>query len=283
MTTNIKSEISVVAICKNEEADLVGFLQNVAHWASEVILVDDNSTDKTREIAQQWSGVTVLKKEMSLEGGFAEQRNSGIAIARSEWVLNMDVDERVTRRLFEEIVTSLETTRKNAFRYRRMNFFLNRPIKYGGWGSWNRPHLARRGAHHFVGRLHEECVVDGGSANIGQLRNEMWHLNDDSYDERIRKSAQYSRMEADRILLSGRTVTIWSVVFAPSAEFFKKYILRLGFLDGASGLIMALHSGTAKFRGLALAWSDQNCGDRKALEACLQAEMDKVGKHHLNG
>ncbi len=263
---SIKTTLSVVAISRNEEVDLPGFLANLLPWVDEIIIVDDGSTDKTLSIAAD-SDLKVKVVSHSMSGdGFAGQRNAGIRVAESDWVLNMDIDERVTPELASEIRDVICNTDKNAFCYQRKNFFLHRPMRAGGWNSWNNPQLARRGYHYYENKVHERCVVDGAPETIGQLKNKMWHLNDANYKERMGKSFGYCQLEADNLMKTGRKISFIKIFIFPIMEFIKKYILKRGFIDGVPGLISAMHSACAVFRTYALVWDMQHAIPRHELE-----------------
>jgi len=265
--------ISVVAISYNEEVDLPGFLAHLLPWVHEIIIVDDGSTDRTISIAEAANEkVKLIRHKMTEEGGFAEQRNQGIAAATGDWVLNMDIDERVTPQLAVEISRAIQHTQYHAFRYHRLNFFLHRPMKQGGWNSWNNPQLARRGFHRYVNKIHERCAVEGEPEFIAQLNSVMWHLNDDSYGERMRKSFQYCKLEADKLCEQHKQVSWGDIAFRPLMEFAKQYLYKRGFVDGVPGLIAALHSASAIFRAYALAWDRQNRISRAQLEKKLQSQ-----------
>ena len=94
----------------------------------------------------------------------------------------------------------------------------------------------------------------------------MLHLNDESYSERLEKSFRYCHLEATQLINKNKKVKAAEIAFLPLLEFFKKYILKSGFLDGTPGLISAIHSAGAKFRILTITWDQQNTLDRAQLE-----------------
>lgn len=251
--------LAAVAICKNEERNLPGFLANLSGLVDEIVIVDDQSTDRSAEISRA-SGemVTYVSHAMTEEGGFAGQRNRGIEASTADWLLHMDCDERVSPELASEIRSVLAGSQLNAFRYRRLNHFLNRPMRHGGWAGWNQPQLARRGRHHFEGRLHEVTVVDGGDASTGQLSAYMYHLNEGSFAERLEKSAKYVDMTAIALIEEGVRVSGAKIFWRTFREFLKRYVIQRGFLCGTPGLISAMHSATSEFRARALVWDKQN-------------------------
>jgi glycosyltransferase involved in cell wall biosynthesis len=263
-----RPSIAAVAICKNEEKNLPGLFNNLIEWVDEIVIVDDGSTDHSRDIAEAaGKKVVFVVHQMSEEYGYAGQRNIGIDTATADWLLHMDCDERVTPELADEIRTAIQATDFFGFRYRRLNYFLHRPMRYGGWASWNRPQLARRGQHRFHGQLQESCEVEGGAAKIGQLSGLMRHLNEETFAERLTKSARYVEMTAQVYEAGGVNVTGFRIFFRTAREFIKKYLLQKGFLDGTPGLISALHSATAEFRAQALVWDRQHTIPRTEIEA----------------
>ena len=259
--------IGVVAICFNEEVDLPYFLANVADWADEIIIVDSGSTDRTLDILDNSRfQIKLINSSLAEAGGYGGLRNVGIENCSTDWIIHMDIDERVSETLREEISKSIVINRFNAFRYYRLNYFLHRPMSAGGWNTWNYAQLARRGFHYFQGELHEKCIVDGGDKRTGQLKGVMLHFNDESYLERMDKSFRYCKLESEKLLRNGYKVNAAKLLFYPIFQFIKIYVLRRGFVDKTPGLIAALHSSCAKFRELAIVWDSQNKISRKELE-----------------
>lgn len=260
--------IGVVAISRNEETDMPYFIEHLLPWVDEIIIVDDGSIDRTKEIiSNAGPKVRLVEQEMDKDSGFAGQRNRGIQEARADWLLHMDIDERVPPELAAEIVLAVQEKHYDAYRYRRLNFFLHRPMRGGGFQDWNNPQLAKRGRHRFENAVHETCVVDG---SIGQLKKPMWHLNDESYKERMQKSFVYCQNQAARLKERGIEMRWWHFFLLPAFEFVRKFIMKSGFRDGTLGLLFALHSSCAMFKACALAWDEQNPIKRENIEKDLQ-------------
>jgi (heptosyl)LPS beta-1,4-glucosyltransferase len=157
----------------------------------------------------------------------------------------------------------------DAYRYRRLNFFLHRPMKGGGWQDWNLVHLARRQVFRFSGMFHEDCLVDAPPERIGQLKSLMWHLNDDSYLERMGKSNLYCLEQARNLKESGRRIRWWHLLLLPAIEFLKKFFKKKGYRDGTLGLMFSLHATSASFKACALVWDEQNPVSRQSVEEQL--------------
>jgi glycosyltransferase involved in cell wall biosynthesis len=259
--------LAAVAIARNEIRDIAGFVANVAPVVDEIVIVDDGSTDGTLEYLRGVGDkVKVLERRLEPEGGFAAQRNAGAALATADWLLHMDIDERIPPRLAAEIRATLPHTSARAFRYRRLNFFLHRPFRAGGRQSWNNVQLARRGHHRFVDAIHETVEVDGGAAVTGQLVAEMWHLNDESFVERIAKNAAYAAPTARKLMTQCR-IRWWHLLAMPLYRAIRTYTVGGAWRHGELGLIFSLYVYSGTFNGYAVAWDEQNKLSRDVLEA----------------
>ena len=152
--------LGVVAISYNEEKDLLGFIDHLLPWVDEIVIIDDGSSDRTADIASiKGSKVHFILSPRKEGEFFSHQRNKGIANSSCDWLIHMDIDERVTPALATEILMAISDTTKDAYRFRRKNFFLHRAMRGGGWQDWNLIHLARRSVLKFGGMYHEECIV----------------------------------------------------------------------------------------------------------------------------
>lgn len=265
--------IGAVAICYNEQRDLPGFLENLLPWVDEIVLVDDGSTDSTKQIALK-AGEKVKFIESPRAPGeyYSDQRNKGIEQAESDWLLHMDVDERVPQALAKEIQQAIKDPSKDGYRYRRLNYFLHRPFPYGGWQHWNLVHLARRHLFHFGGKMHETCRLDAPPDRIGQLSGLMHHLNDASFAERLRKSIGYSSVEAETMLEQGKQIRWFHFLIRPIYFFLKSYFWERAFLAGSLGLLFSIYRMNSVFNWYAIAYDLQNTPQRNNLEKNLVLE-----------
>jgi (heptosyl)LPS beta-1,4-glucosyltransferase len=268
--------LGVVAISLNEERDLPGFIENLIPWVDEVVIIDDGSTDHTCEIADKAGEKVHLVVSPRLSGTYyADQRNKGIEAARSDWLLHMDIDERVSTDLALEILEAIRNPAYAAYRFRRKNYFLHRPMQGGDWINWNLVHLARRDSLHFSGMYHEEIELSVSSERVGQLKNFMIHLNDESYEERLRKSSVYQIEVAERIKRTHKSLGYLDIVWSFLGEFIYQYLWKRGFLDGVLGLVWAFHAASANTRAYILAWDEQNRISRDELEKKIRSMWDE--------
>jgi (heptosyl)LPS beta-1,4-glucosyltransferase len=273
--------LGVVAICYNEEQDLPAFLEHLLPWVNEIVLVDDGSTDRTLEIARNAGpAVSLIVSPRRTGEYYSHQRNKGINAARSDWLLHMDIDERVTPKLREEIQATIRRSDVDACRFHRQNFFLHRPIRGCGWQLWSYLHLARRIKFKFGGKVHEKCLLDSPKERIKRLKGHMWHFNEDTYDKRIKKSIFYTAVRAETIIESGKRVRVWDLVARPLIAFLKTYFLFLGFRDGVIGWILSMRDMAATFDAYVIVWDAQNRIPRENMETRFAALHSPASSDH---
>lgn len=270
----IKPTLSVVTIALNEERDMPAFIENFSHIADEIVIIDDGSTDCTEEIARVASDKLLFIRSPRKEGeGWSDQRNKGVQAAGSDWLLQVDVDMRLTKELASEILKAIKDSKKDAYRYRLKQFFINHPVFHGGFQYWNQAWLVKRGKIHWTQKLHERANIDAPPRRIGQLKHRMWHLNDEDFSERLRKNYAYSHYEADRLVSRGKPITLGELVFMPLWRAFRSYILMRGFKDGKIGLIWGMYQFTGTMTSYYLAWDRTHRKSRSTIEKTLRNQF----------
>lgn len=227
-------KISLVMIAKNEEKNIAKSLESVKGLVSEIVVVDSGSTDNTNKIAQSF-GAKIFKRTFD---NFSAQKNYALSLAMNEWVLHLDADEVLSEQLKEEIKNTIESTPYDGFMLTRENFFLGRKMKYSGIAKEDRLRLAKKSLSRYVGGIvHEELVVDG---KVGKLNNVFYHYTCPNLDGYFNKFEQYTTFGALKMADKNKKAKIVDIVFRPPIEFIKRYILKLGFLDGFEGFVWAV-------------------------------------------
>jgi glycosyltransferase involved in cell wall biosynthesis len=241
-----KVPVTVVIAARNASAHIGACVASVANWADEVLVVENDSTDDTVLLASV-EGATVFAHPFTTIGG---QRNAAIARARHRWILVLDADERCTAELAEEVAAVIAaasptaaigalapTGLPEAYRVRRRNFFLGREIRHGGWERDRPVRLFRRHLRYDPRPVHEHVVLQGVA---GVLAAPMLHYTYSSLDEYFEKFGRYSAWWAEQAHERGRHASLAAVLLKPPARFVSMYVIRLGFLDGAHGLVLAV-------------------------------------------
>jgi glycosyltransferase involved in cell wall biosynthesis len=230
------SKLSVAIIALNEAANLPRALASV-RFAQEIVVLDSGSIDETAEIAEQ-AGALLIEEPWK---GFARQKNSAIAHTSGDWVLSLDADEEVSPKLAQEIEALLAGNSEfSAYRIPRLNHFLGRPLRHGGYWPDPKLRLFRRG----VARYQDQPVHESMQAGcpVGRLRGPLIHHCYPTLGEYVEHMNRYSSVSAEMLMAAGRTsrslpAFLWNGFANPAATFFYNYFLRLGFLDGRAGLL----------------------------------------------
>lgn len=232
---------------RDEAANIEECVSSVS-WAREVIVVENDSSDDTVELAQR-AGATVMSHEFTTIGA---QRNVAISRATSDWILVVDADERGSPALGDEIrrVVAAPDGRE-AFRVPRRNFFLGREVKHGGWASDRPIRLFRSALRYNASRVHEHVEVKG---EIGELSESLRHSTYTSLDDYFEKLDRYSTWWAEDRYERGRRAGPLSVVFRPPARFVGMYVLRGGWMDGAAGAVLCSLAAASVMAKYARLW-----------------------------
>jgi glycosyltransferase involved in cell wall biosynthesis len=241
--------LSVIVITHNEEHNIIECLQSVA-WAKEIIVVDSQSTDRTVELAKQFTQKVFVIEWM----GYAGAKNFALDKSTSNWVFWLDADERVTPEIASEIqcIVSGNSTSDSGYEVARRAYFLGKWIKHSGWYPGHVVRLFKREKVQFDdSRVHEKVNVKG---TVGKLKNDLLHYTDDTLYHYLTKFNRYTTLAAEDMRQAGDRFSFYDVFVRPSFLFFKMYIIRCGFLDGMHGLVLALLSSSYVFVKYAKLW-----------------------------
>ncbi len=244
-----KVHLSAIVITQNEERNIVDCLQSIT-WADEIVVVDARSTDRTVELAMQFTPKVYVTDWL----GYGPAKNFALERSTNGWVLWLDADERVTPELAEEIQTIVSSDSKgcNGYDVARKAYFLGKWIRHCGWYPGYVIRLFRRGSARFSSsNVHEKIETDG---QIGRLENDLIHHTDENLFHYFAKFNRYTTLAAKDVAAAHRTFSLYDVMVRPSYLFCKMYLLRLGFLDGIHGLVLSLLSAAYVFTKYAKVW-----------------------------
>jgi len=230
------SAISVYILTFNEEDKIRAAIESVP-WADELVIVDSFSTDKTVDIAREL-GAKVIQIPFA---GFGKLRNDAVAACTHNWIFSLDADERCTAEARDEIRHIVkQTDAADAYYVPRRNYFMGRWIKHCGWyPDYRQPQLFRRGAvvYSDVDEVHEGFEIKG---TAGHLSHTIWQIPFKNLAQVVAKSNRYSSLGAEKLARSGRRASMMSALLHGLGAFMRIYVLKLGFLDGWAGFVLAL-------------------------------------------
>ncbi len=244
-------KVSVCIITGNEQKDIRRCLESVK-WADEIVVVDSFSTDLTLTIVAEYTDRIYQHRWL----GYIGQKAVAKSLAKNEWVLFVDADEAVSESLRVEIATVFQNgfpVGFNGFDFPRLVWFLNRWIRHGDWYPDAKLRLFRRTKGTCCGtEPHERIDIEGC---VGHLKAPLHHYTYENIQEQIGTMNRFSSISAVGTpkRWSKRKVLFGMLAHAPF-RFFRCYVIKLGFLDGIPGLIIAVASAFGTFIKYAKLW-----------------------------
>jgi glycosyltransferase involved in cell wall biosynthesis len=223
-----KLPLTVAIIALNAAAQIGPCLASV-EFADEILVVDSGSTDATVEICQR-HGARVETREWL---GFGRQKQHAVSIAKNDWVLCLDADERVTEELARAVRKALARQRYHAYRMPRRNRFLGRWLAHGeGYPDLSLRLFHRAYASWSNDEVHEAVLT---TAEVGRLDGDLLHDSAEDIATYLAKQNRYTSLHAQALYNQGVRASHWRLLASPLARFLKFYFLRAGFLDGGAG------------------------------------------------
>ncbi len=236
-----KIPVSVVVLTKNEERRLARCLDSVK-WADEIIVVDDESTDTTIEVARRYTG-HVLVRKMDVEG---RHRNWAYAHARNTWVLSLDSDEVVTPELAGEIREILAgNPRENGFTIPRRNYIGDYWVRSGGWYPSPQLRLFRKDKFKYEEvAVHPRAFMDDP---CGHLKSDMLHYSYRDLEDFIRKLNTQTTWEAQKWFDNNKPMRLGRFLYRTVDRFCRTFFGRKAWKDGFLGFVIAFNAGLYQF------------------------------------
>ncbi|MCX5695256.1 MAG: glycosyltransferase family 2 protein [Candidatus Omnitrophica bacterium] len=224
--------LSVVVLTKNEESCIAECLESVK-WANEIIVVDDESTDKTVEIVKRYT-TKIFHRKMGIEG---KHRNWAYEQAANLWVLSLDADEKVTPELKIEIEEAIKSQEFIAFDIPLRNYIGNYWVKYGGWYPASKVRLFRKDKFKYEeAEVHPRIILDG---KCGHLKSDIIHKGYPDLEHFMNSVNRQSTLEAKKWINTGRKMTLLWITWRTVDRFFRRYFGKKGYKDGIYGFVIA--------------------------------------------
>ena len=230
-------KLSVAMITLNEEKILDKTLAAIKDIADEIVIVDSGSTDKTKSIAQKYNAKFFVESWK----GYGPQRNSAIDKCSGEWILNIDADEEISPKLKDRIKKiKEENSDKKVYSINFTSVCFGKKIKHGGWSNSYRIRLFRKEAGRFNDNMVHEEFQTGDK--VYTLKEEIYHHSYISLEDYFNKFNRYTTEGAIEYYKKGKKSNVFQIAINPMFKFLRMYIIRLGFLDGIEGFVLACTS-----------------------------------------
>jgi len=225
---------SVYIICKDEEKHIRRVCESVKDFA-EIVIVDSGSSDKTLEIAKEYT--TLIYHHDWL--GFAAQKEYAKNKCSKEWVLNLDADEELSLELKEEIVKTINDNKISGLDIKISSKYL---------GKFNHPSskfnrrvrfFKKENGHYPEKLVHESIVING---NVEKANGFIFDYGTTDIQTHLNKINSYSSLRAEEKFQKGKKASFFKLLLVFPLAFFKSFIIKRGFLNGYRGFVAAMNN-----------------------------------------
>lgn len=211
-------------------------------FADQRVVLDSGSTDGTSELARRAGAEVSVQENWQ---GFGIQKNSALSLARSDWVLSLDADERVSPALRAEIEAAMASPQFDVYAFPRLSSYCGQYMRHSGWYPDRVTRLFRRGSARFSDDLVHESLVTASA--VGHLTSPLLHESFRSFEDVLDKVNRYSSAGAESLKNRGQRSSVGKALGHGLWAFVRTYFLRLGFLDGRMGLLLAISNAEGTY------------------------------------
>lgn len=230
------NQISVIIVARDAGQTIQRCLSSLTAFAEVVVLIDDATTDDTRQQCQQFSNVVMHSTRFE---GFGKIKQKVTSLATFPWVLSIDADEEASPSMLEEI-QQLQLDEHTVYAIHRHNHYRNRHIDACGWNNDYPLRLFNKNHTHFNdASIHEAVIVEGMKQQ--KLKGPLLHFPYQDEAGLQHKAIRYAQLYAQqhhRKKTASSFKAHWKSVFT----FCKDYFLRKGWMYGADGYTIARYN-----------------------------------------
>ncbi|MDD5173432.1 MAG: glycosyltransferase family 2 protein [Candidatus Omnitrophica bacterium] len=244
-----KVPISVVVITKNEEHNIEDCLKS-ALSADEIIVVDDGSADRTVELAKKFTD-KVFSRSMDNEG---RHRNYAYSLAKNDWVLSLDADERISPLLMEELRQLFKNPIKDVvFAIPHKAYLGKKWLRYGGWYPAGKDRLFDKRVVRFEEKgVHPRIIYHGTCGRF--LKGDIIHYSYENFHAFFQTLNNQTTLEAKKWFEERRRIGALKAFRKFLSRFLRYYIFEQGFRDGLVGFMAAFGGGYYQWMSYVKYW-----------------------------
>lgn len=193
----------IVFVFWPEEEELIEACLRTVTWADEILILDNGATPKTLQIARKFTK-NIIKDNTK---DFASRHNLAKDLAKGNWILYVDADERISKSLAGEIRETVKDPKYAAYQLPRIHYFLGKEAIYGDYYPDFVTRLFKKDRLvGWTGRIHESSKIDG---EIGRLKSPMYHLTHRDIRSMVKKTLDFSEHEAQLRLEANHPPVVW--------------------------------------------------------------------------
>jgi len=236
-------KISVIIITFNEEKNIRRCLESVQNIADEIIVVDSFSSDSTETICKDFN-VRFVKNEFK---GHIEQKNFALGLSSNPHVLSLDADEALSEELIQSVNRLKSGWNSDAYSMNRMTNYCGSWIRHGSWYPDSKIRLITVGKGKWGGENPHDTYMPDNHSSVGKVRGDILHYSYYTTEDHIAQVNKFTTLGAQSAFNAGRKANILMLFYKPFYKFVRDYFLKMGFLDGYAGFVIARISAHATF------------------------------------
>jgi len=228
------AKISACIISLNEEDKIEDCLKSLLPVVDEIIIVDSNSTDNTIQIAEKYTN-KIFRHDFS---GYGKQKNWAADKANHDWIISLDCDERLSKKLQTSILAAKDSLDSSAvYNMPIKTFYIYRWLNHCWYPDRKKRLYNRSNTRWLDNNVHES--VDSSNMKTLALDGDILHYSFDSISDHLKTIDTYTQIGADDLIKKGKHITVFSPVAHASWTFIKLYFIQRGFMDGFAGLVVS--------------------------------------------
>jgi len=273
----MSAKLSVVINTLNEADSLPRALTSVKDIADEIVVIDMESDDESRKIAEKFGAKVFTHKRVSY---VEPARNFAIEKATGDWILVLDVDEEIPSSLGKQIKEIVNTGAADYVRIPRKNLIFGHWIEHAHWWPDYNVRLFKKGAVSWTEVIHTVPVVKGRGMDMEiKEENAIIHHHYDTVEKFIEHMNRYTTVQAELKVKNGYKFTWRDMLVRPASEFLSRYFGDEGYKDGAFGLALSLLQGFSELAFYLKIWQaekfkEQNVDLPEVISEMREREKD---------
>lgn len=232
------SRLSVVINSYNEAKILPRAIGSVRALADEIVVIDMESSDNTREVAKKLGAKVFSHKHLAY---VEPARNFGISKALENWVLVLDPDEEISPTLTKKIKEIIRSNEADYYRIPRKNIIFGHWMKYSRWWPDYNIRLFKKGFVSWNEIIHAVPITQGRGIDFDVKEDlAITHYHYDSVEKYLEHMNRYTSVQAELKIKSGYKFKWRDMLVRPANEFLSRYFGGEGYKDGVYGLALSL-------------------------------------------
>lgn len=236
--------LSAVIITYNEERNIARCIESLLPVADEIVVVDSYSTDKTEQICKSYNKVRFMQHPFE---GHIQQKNYAMKQAANELVLSLDADEALTPELTQSIRQALENPLADGYKFNRLTYYCGHWVRHCGWYPDTKLRMARKSNAEWRGENPHDRLELIHESNIAKLKGDLLHYSYYTAEQHYRQIEYFGTIASQHAFRSGKRTNKLMILVKSGFQFIKTFVLKLGFLDGKTGWLIARRSAFATF------------------------------------